>query len=138
MSTKRKYTLGTISYSNFLTLKELLSNLCNDRTKLYMSSQAVKYALLALKCVKSARYKSWQRWSCFVTTSANIVIKCATHLRQFDGTIVVSYHSPSEHVNQSTKQESFQIQKVANKTARSIQTRLSANFQPCQTALTKI
>ena len=40
---------------------------------------------------------------------------------------VVSYHSPSEHVNQSTNQELFQIQKVTNKNARPIQISVSAN-----------
>ena len=40
---------------------------------------------------------------------------------------VVSYHSPSEHVNQSTNQELFQIQKVTNKNARPIQNSVSAN-----------
>ena len=40
---------------------------------------------------------------------------------------VVSYHSPSEHVNQSTNQELFQIQKVTNKNARPTQISVSAN-----------
>ena len=46
---------------------------------------------------------------------------------QVGGISVVSYHSPSEHVNQSTYQELFQIQKVTNKDARPIQISVSAN-----------